>query len=214
MTRDPLAALTPSQRRALAARQTDPRARAVASVAPVARRRAGAVAHARGDAFEALLSRHHAVALAEGLADVRKVGAPVAVGRGGKPVAWAGVGPADYVGTLRGGRSVVVEAKSVDGRFSRAHVAEHQREHLDACAALGGLALLALEVRGCGVYVVEWATAPWRVSSHAVTATENGREVRRVVESRTLGAEELAGHRAAEGCYLRRWAAARGEVQR
>ena len=122
--------------------------------------------------------------------------------------------PREYVGCVVGVRSVVVEAKSVDGRFSRAHVAEHQREHLDACAALGGLALLAVEVRGCGVYVVEWATAPWRVSSHAVTATENGREVRRVVESRTLGAEELAGHRAAEGCYLRRWAAARGEVQR
>ena len=54
MTRSPLADLTPAQRSALAARQTDPRARAAASVAPVVRRRAGAVAHARGDAFEAL----------------------------------------------------------------------------------------------------------------------------------------------------------------
>lgn len=190
-----------------------PAVRAAASGAAVVRRHAGRVAHARGDAFEALLSRHHAAALAEGLADVRKVGAPVHVGKGGAPKAWAGVGPADYVGTLRGGRSVVVEAKSVDGRFSRAHVAEHQREHLDACAALGGLALLALEVRGCGVYVVEWAAAPWRVSSHAVTATERGRKVRRTVESRTLGAEELAGHRAAEGCYLRRWVAVAVRVE-
>ena len=189
-----------------------PAVRAAASSVPAARRRAGAVAHARGDAFEALLSRHHAAALAEGLADVRKVGAPVVVGRGGAPKAWAGVGPADYVGTLRGGRSLVVEAKSTATRLSRADIAEHQREHLDACAALGGLALLAVELRGRGVYVVEWATAPWRVSSRAVTATERGREVRRVVESRTLGAEELAGHRAAEGCYLRRWAAVRGEV--
>ncbi len=120
---------------------------------------------------------------------------------------------AGHPGSLRGGRSVVVEAKSVDGRFSRAHVAEHQREHLDACAALGGLALLALNVYGCGVYVVRWDAAPWRVSSHAVTATERGRKVRRVVESRTLGAEELAGHRAAEGCYLRRWVAVAVRVE-
>lgn len=182
-----------------------PAVRAAASGAAVVRRYAGRVAHARGDAFEALLSRHHAAALAEGIADVRKVGAPVVVGRGGLPVRWAGVGPADYVGTLRGGRSVVVEAKSVDGRLSLAHVAPHQREHLDACASLGGLALLAVELRGKGVYVVEWATAPWRVSRRHVSGTlVQGRDLP-AVESRTLGAEELAGHRVEGKCYLRKW---------
>ncbi len=165
------------------------------AASPAARRRSGAVAHARGDAFEAVLAPHHAVAAAEGIADVRKVGAPVVVGRRGKPIAWAGVGPADYVGTLRNGRSLVVEAKSTATRLSLADIPEHQRAHLDACAALGGLALLAVELRGRGVYVVEWATAPWRVTKRTVTK----------VESRTLGVEELAGHRAAEGCYLRRW---------
>jgi hypothetical protein len=158
MTADGLAAC-----RSVLARQP-PAVRAAASGAAVVRRRAGAVAHARGDAFEAVLSRHHAVALGEGIADVRKVGAPVVVGRSGKPVQWAGVGPADYVGTLRGGRSVVVEAKNFAGRLSRADIAEHQRAHLDACAALGGLALLALNVYTCGVYVVEWTAAPWRVT--------------------------------------------------
>ena len=182
-----------------------PAVRAAASGAAVVRRHAGRVAHARGDAFEALLAPHHAAALAEGIADVRKVGAPVIVGRRGKPVAWAGVGPADYVGTMRGGRSLVVEAKSVDGRLSLAHVAPHQREHLDACAALGGLALLAVELRGKGVYVVEWATAPWRVSRRHVSGTlVQGRDLP-AVESRTLGAEELAGHRVEGKCYLRKW---------
>ena len=177
------------------------------AASPRAARSVGARrAHARGDAFEALLSAHHERAAERGLADVRKVGAPVIVGRGGAPKAWAGVGPADYVGTLRGGRSLVVEAKSVDGRLSLAHVAPHQREHLDACADLGGLALLAVELRGKGVYVVEWATAPWRVSRRHVSGTlVQGRDLP-AVESRTLGAEELAGHRVEGKCYLRKWA--------
>ena len=196
MKRTPAPTLSPSLR------AINPRLAAPA----VARRRAGAVAHARGDAFEDVLAPHHDTARAEGIADVRKVGAPVIVGRKGKPVGWAGVGPADYVGTLRGGRSIVVEAKSVDGRLSLAHVAPHQREHLDACAALGGLALLAVELRGKGVYVVEWAKAPWRVSRRHVSGTlVQGRDLP-AVESRTLGVEELAGHRVEGKCYLRKWA--------
>ena len=200
MKHPPAPALSPSLR------AINPRLAAPA----VARRRAGAVAHARGDAFEDVLAPHHAVAAAEGIADVRKVGAPVIVGRKGKPLRWAGVGPADYVGTLRGGRSLVVEAKSFAGRLSRLDIPEHQRAHLDANAALGGLSLLALHVYTCGVYVVEWSAAPWRVTSRVVreVVEVDGRKVKveRTVESRTLGAEELAGHRAAEGCYLREWA--------
>ena len=200
MKRPPAPALSPSLR------AINPR---VASPA-VARRRAGAVAHARGDAFEDVLAPHHAVAAAEGIADVRKVGAPVIVGRKGKPLRWAGVGPADYVGTLRGGRSLVVEAKSFAGRLSRLDIPEHQRAHLDANAALGGLSLLAACVYGCGVYVVEWSAAPWRVTSRVVReAVEvDGRKVKveRTVESRTLGVEELAGHRVEGKCYLRKWA--------
>jgi penicillin-binding protein-related factor A (putative recombinase) len=206
--RSPLPTLSPSlaaRNPHLAAPATKPR-RPKRAASPAARRRSGAVAHARGDAFEAVLAPHHAVAAAEGIADVRKVGAPVVVGRRGKPIAWAGVGPADYVGTLRGGRALVVEAKSTATRLSLADIPEHQRAHLDACAALGGLALLAVELRGRGVYVVEWSAAPWRVTKRTVSKVERGRKVERVVESRTLGAEELAGHRAAEGCYLRRWA--------
>ena len=200
MKRPPAPALSPSLR------AINPRLAAPA----VARRRAGAVAHARGDAFEDVLAPHHDTARAEGIADVRKVGAPVIVGRKGKPLRWAGVGPADYVGTLRGGRSLVVEAKSVDGRLSLAHVAPHQRAHLDACAALGGLSLLALHVYTCGVYVVEWTVAPWRVTERVVreVVEVDGRKVKvqRAVESRTLGAEELAGHRVEGKCYLRKWA--------
>ena len=172
------------------------------------RRASGRVAHARGDAFEALLTRHHDRAEALGVAHVRKVGAPVVVGRRGKPVEWAGVGPVDYLGTLRGGRAIAVEAKSVDGRLSRADIAEHQREHLDAVAALGGLALLAVEVRGVGLFVCPWPAVPWRESSRSVAPRKGA--AKRVVQSRTVGAEELAPWRVAGECYVAAFVA--GEV--
>lgn len=193
MTRRPALAI-PASVRAL-----NPAFAAAASTAPE-RSASARVAHARGDAFEALLAGHHARAGERGIADVRKVGAPVVVGRGGAPKAWAGVGPADYVGTLHGGRSLVVEAKSVDGRLSRADIAEHQRAHLDVVARLGGLALLAVEVRGVGLFVCPWGDVPWRESERSVAP--RGRGPKRVVRSRTVGAGELAAWRVRGDCYL------------
>ncbi len=52
--------------------------------------------------------------------------------------------------------------------------------------------------------------APWRVTTRIVreVVEVDGRKVKvqRTVESRTLGAEELAGHRVEGKCYLRKWA--------
>ena len=79
----------------------------------------------------------------------------------------------------------------------------------DIPGTLGGLSLLALHVYTCGVYVVEWSAAPWRVTERVVreVVEVDGRKVKveRTVESRTLGAEELAGHRVEGKCYLRKW---------
>lgn len=159
------------------------------------RARGGAVARQHGDALERWLDAQHTAARLAGLAHVRKVGAPVVVGRGGKPVAWAGTGPADYQGVLRGGRAVAIEAKSVDGRLSALAVADHQRADLDAVHALGGIALLVVEVRGVGVHAVPWAVVPWHVGRRAGA------------ETRTVGAEELAPWRVApQRIYLERWA--------
>ena len=70
-----------------------------------------------------------------------------------------------------------------------------------------------MELRGKGVYVVEWATAPWRVSRRHVSGTlVQGRDLP-AVESRTLGAEELAGHRVEGECYLRAWVAVTVRVE-
>ena len=62
---------------------------------------------------------------------MRKVGAPVRVGEGGRPTEWAGVGPADYQGMLADGRAVAVEAKSEAGRLQRDAIKAHQRRDLE-----------------------------------------------------------------------------------
>ena len=166
-----------------------------------AHRAQGRAADANGRRLEAWLNDQHARALATGVAHVRKVGADVVVGRGGLPCAWAGPGPADYLGTLRGGRSLAVEAKSVAKRLSRVAVLEHQARDLERTAALGGLALLVVELRHVGprgtVYAVEWSRVPWRVTKATICGAVQTRE--------TVGAEELAGCEVGAGLYLGRW---------
>lgn len=166
-----------------------------------AHRAQGRAAGANGRRLEALLGDQHARALTAGVAHVRKVGAPVIVGRGGAPCAWEGTGPADYLGTLRGGRAVAIEAKSVGKRLSRVAVLEHQARDLERTERLGGLALLVVELRHVGprgtVYAVEWSRVPWRMTKATVGGVVQTRE--------TVGAEELAGCEVSAGLYLARW---------
>lgn len=160
---------------------------------------AGRLADAVGRSLEGWLNDQHLAARVAGLANVRKVGAPVVVGRDGLPCAWAGKGPADYVGALRGGRAVAVEAKSTEGRFSRRDVPQHQQDDLEHTARCGGLALLVVELRDVGtIYAVEWTAVPWRVTGARVGGVHQTRA--------TVGAEELAGHEVpTQGIYLGRW---------
>lgn len=167
---------------------------------------AGHLAHDAGDALEKWLSAQHKTAAFLGLAHVRKVGAPVVVGRGGKPVDWAGRGPADYQGVLAGGRTLALEAKSVGerGRLSRAAIPQHQQDDLAAVERLGGLALLAVEIREAQlIAVVPWTQVPWLSKARTL---DRGKPSERIERSETVGAEELAPWRAVAGCYLRRWA--------
>lgn len=164
---------------------------------------AGHLAHDAGDALESWLSAQHRTAAHLGIAHVRKVGAPVIVGKGGLPIRWAGKGPADYQGALVGGRALALEAKSVAERLSRRDVPEHQQRDLEAVERLGGLALLAVEIREAQVIaVVEWSRVPWASKARTL---DRGKATERIERSETLGAEELAPWRAVAGCYLRRW---------
>jgi hypothetical protein len=127
------------------------------------------------------------------VAHVRHVGAPVIVGAGGRPTEWAGTGPADYQGVLKGGRALAVEAKSRDRRLALSDVAAHQRADLEAVERLGGVALLVVELRASGsIYVVPWGRVGWR------RCREGAADV-------SVGPEELALWRWTEGLYLARW---------
>lgn len=153
----------------------------------------GKAAREHGAALEAWLKGQHRAAALAGLAHVRHVGAPVAVGAGGRPTEWAGHGPADYQGVLRGGRAVAVEAKSRDRRLALSEVPSHQREDLEAVERMGGLALLVVELRAAlSIYVVPWGSVGWR-------------RMRTGAADVSVGPEELALWRWIEGLYLSRW---------
>lgn len=187
----------------------------VAAVAPAegARVAAGHLARERGDAWEAEVARHHRAALLAGLAYMRKVGAPVRVGEGGRPTEWAGVGPADYQGMLADGRAVAVEAKSEAGRLQRDAVKPHQRRDLENVDRFGGVALVFLELHDddgarLGCWAVPWRTLEglWCVSRRAKPGRAGSSRAEDYITSRSVGTEELAGHEALPGCYLSRWA--------
>ena len=105
---------------------------------------------ARGRSFEEFLGAYHDVLAATGRAVVSQVPTNVVItGRSGRTVTGR-LGPkvgVDYEGTLKGGRSVHIEAKerSDPVRFAVADaLAEHQRTFLDAHDRMGGVALVVV----------------------------------------------------------------------
>lgn len=167
----------------------------------------GRAAHDNGAAFERWLSDQHKVLRLARRAYVRKVGAPVIVGRDGNPCGWSGRGPADYQGVLRGGIPVAIEAKSRELRLTAREIPDHQREDLEAVEAMGGLALVVIELRGVGAafgerYVLTRAELAERWRRSKRTVTRGG--VARVETSESVGAEELRGCEVGT-LYLGRW---------
>lgn len=163
------------------------------------RRRGGAIARHAGASFEGWLEVHHREAVRVGLlAWWRHVSPRVMwIGHGAKAQAKVvGEACADYVGQLATtGRALVVEAKSTShARFALAQLEVQQLAHLDACAAGGGLAILAIEFREqgegtlriLGRYAVPWQSVPWQVLRSA----------------RSVGPAELAPWLVRGPCYL------------
>lgn len=218
---------TPSPRRPRMSRKSaeilarllpeDERALYIAAVAPdvdPVRAEAGRLAREHGDEWEQEVARHHRAALAAGLAFVRKVGAPVKVDGDGLPCRWAGVGGADYVGVMAGGRALAAEAKSCVGRLQRDDLAPHQRNDLARVEEMGGLAVVLVELRAeggalLGRWCAPWSEleARWRVSRRAKPCRAGSERAEDHVESRSVGPSELAGLEVDPGCYLRPWAA-------
>lgn len=161
-------------------------------------RAAAIAARASGDTLERWLDAQHAAAIAMGvLVRVGHYGpASTITGkrdhRGRLLAAIDGKAPPDYIGILRGGRALVVEAKRRTGRLrrdgERDGIPAHQREWLDDADRAGALALVVVEfVRAAGVtrYAVPWGEIPW--------------------EGYSVGPDALAPWRVNAGLYLAPW---------
>ncbi len=132
---------------------------------------------ALGDDFESWITVQHESAGRLGiLAHVAK-NEPKAQIVGGVLV-YTGRGVADFTGTLEGGRSLAVEAKSTrSDRLAKKEVKPKQQEHLECVARAGGLALLLVEFRKDAEpyrarYAVPWLEVPWIVLRTAESVRE------------------------------------------
>lgn len=147
-----------------------------------ARVRGGRAALDASVRWEQYLEREHQRAAVAGLATLWQVGRPtIGYDDKGAPV-YGTTGP-DFVGLLLDGsaRTVAVEAKSRgERRLSRDDLGARQREDLAAVDAAAGLALVAVELRGVGRYVLPWREleARWNRARGTVGS---------------VGAEELEG---------------------
>lgn len=170
---------------------------------------ASAAAQSSGAAFEAWVDGQHRVAKAAGhLVWVDHYGPEVQHLSGGA-VRVVGHAPPDYLGQLRGGRVVLVEAKRRTGRLAiegtdRDAIIPHQAARLAEAEAGGGLALVLVEfVRAAGA---ERYAAPW--SAVVAAATTPRGAVRR-----SVGPLELAAWRVQHDCYLAPFVGAAGGVR-
>lgn len=147
------------------------------------RRVAGARAVDAGKAFEKKIRSEIEIAKHAGLVAWYQHAEPAfrliwKRGRDGRPTREfmpCAAGFADYSGILCGGLAFAVEVKATkDPRFARSKISPAQQAHLDATAAAGGLALLALQLRDHDAgtvleLVMPWREVPWVVKRSAET---------------------------------------------
>lgn len=169
----------------------------------------GRAAQVAGEAFENWCDAQHAAARARGwLAWIDHYGPEVQRLSGGA-VRVVGHAPPDYIGQLRGGRTLIVEAKRRTHRLAiegddREAIRPHQAARLAEAEAGGGLALVLVEfVRAAGA---ERYAAPW--SAVVAAATTPRGAVRR-----SVGPLELAAWRVQHDCYLAPFVGAAGGVR-
>ena len=166
-----------------------------------------AAARAAGASLEAWINAQHDDAIAMGLADVEHTNPPFTVtgdlGRGLKKGFFGAKSGPDYRGVLRGGRGFAVESKNAgrhrlelveppegDPRRERFEgLKQHQRDALERCHLLGGVALVVVRFKRrlrCAdvetTYVVPWG---------------------RVREFASIGPDDVGGCEAPAGCYLK-----------
>jgi penicillin-binding protein-related factor A (putative recombinase) len=138
------------------------------------RQQAGRYAKHMGDMFESWLDGQHAMAKRDGILAHIHHNEPKTIMMKGI-LSYDKKSVADYSGTLEGGRSLAVEAKSWGNseNFPRSQVDTLQAEHMQTVLRAGGLALLVVEFRIPFVqrFAVPWQEVPWRVLRSAETTT-------------------------------------------
>ncbi len=128
-----------------------------------ARQQAGFRAQATGARFEGWIEMQHERAAHLGILAHVEHNQPHAKNVGGRLI-YTRPGVADYTGTLEGGRSLAVEAKSRMGRLLRSDIEPRQAIHLEAVSRAGGLALLLVEFRDehkTHRFAIPWLEVPW-----------------------------------------------------
>jgi hypothetical protein len=165
----------------------------------------GRAAQAAGAAFEQWLEDQHEAAWLAGLAELEHLHPAVVVeqqlGDGRFTGRWRGRAGADYRGTLRGGLSIAVEAKSAgrgrlplhdDGSERYDGVKAHQRRALERTLKLGGVALLVVR------FTRQREGRPAHIH-YAVPWDE-------IADAPSLGADDLTRWEIRSDIYLRPWA--------
>lgn len=116
-----------------------------------------------GKVFEKYVERSCIRFRSLGLADIKKTPEPMKpVGVINKNYGWFKAvyekkAQPDFTGTLKGGQSVMIEAKHTDStRMPFERIARHQATDLDSVTNLGGLALVLLSFSLKNFYCIEW----------------------------------------------------------
>lgn len=135
--------------------------------------RRGLIAKRHGEAFELLVERSCIRYRDKGLADIKKTPEPL------KPIGvlnrqkqlfkavYAKKAQPDFTGTLKGGRSVMIEAKHSSVKrieFDRINLV--QEKDLDSCSNLGGLALALISFEMKKFYCIRWED--WKILKNTV----------------------------------------------
>lgn len=123
----------------------------------------GARSKRNGQTFENLIERSCIRYRTKGIADIKKTPEPMKpVGvinarRGWFKAVYEKKGQPDFTGTIKGGRSVLIEAKhSSVKRIEFERILPQQREDLENCTRLGGLALVVISFNLKDFYCIEW----------------------------------------------------------
>ena len=180
---------------------------------------AGHLARDAGGRWENELAKVHLSEACESIAYLRRVGPPhERTGSGGLDIRIIGKGPADFQGAIacpdprEPWRPCAVEAKSAIGRLQRNAFEPHQIDDLVRIEKIGGDGIAAIELRDehgarVGTYALCWSKLEtlWLKTTRAKKGKAKSTKADDLVESASVGAEELAGWAMVGSVYLARF---------